>query len=432
MRIYSFIFVLGIVVPISNCFASVRITEIAWMGIAGANGQFGEWVELYNDTNAVIDLAGWKLYDGGGSQLVFALSKTISPNSYLLIERTTASMPDPVPDVDDEHGPFGGGGLSNDGEDLVLKDASGATVHTLSYASGWPAGDTTTKQTMQWNGSGWITAAATPGTPTSGTLEEDLVDESDEEDEEDEPAPKKYTPQITLTVPRELYRYVEYTLTADIMLENGLHPTKGPIKWNFGDGTAITQNVLAPITHRYRYPGTYTIWIAYYRGQFTVGPYLQLKKTVKVITPSIDALAVDGEAVELTNHSSEVVDLSSWQIVSGGQFAILPEGTLLASDASVTFSADTLGLSSITNVRIARPTGELMPQSTPGQTLGVSTIQIPDDSQPIEDVFAPVDTSVPIESVPTRNRTKKLIFGAAALVVLALCVLLERAMAKRE
>ncbi len=81
------------------------------MGIIG--NQYGEWIELYNTGDKEIDLNNWKLYKDGGDVLVFVLTEKIASGSYLIIERTTDSSPDPLPDIDDESGKFGGGGLIN-------------------------------------------------------------------------------------------------------------------------------------------------------------------------------------------------------------------------------------------------------------------------------------------------------------------------------
>jgi len=142
-------------------YADIRINEIAWMGTAAS--QYSEWIELYNSGADAVSLAGWKLYKTGG-ELFFTLSKTIAAEGYLLVERTTASAPDAVPGINDESGTFNGGGLRNSGEDLSLKDKDGNIIENLPFASGWPAGDAKTKDTMQWDGSKWITAPGTPDT----------------------------------------------------------------------------------------------------------------------------------------------------------------------------------------------------------------------------------------------------------------------------
>lgn len=61
------LFICTVLLITNYAFASVRITEIAWMGTA--ESQFGEWIELYNDSAENVSLSGWKLYEGGESNL---------------------------------------------------------------------------------------------------------------------------------------------------------------------------------------------------------------------------------------------------------------------------------------------------------------------------------------------------------------------------
>jgi hypothetical protein len=142
--------------------ADVSINEVAWMGTTG--NQYGEWLELYNDSDAAVDLSGWKLYKDGGQTLVFALTESIASKGYFIVERTTGTSLDPLPGINDESGTFGGGSFANlpAGEFLVLKDAYGRTIDSLDFSSGWPAGNNDTKETMQLLGGSWITATPTP------------------------------------------------------------------------------------------------------------------------------------------------------------------------------------------------------------------------------------------------------------------------------
>lgn len=169
-------------------FAAVKINEVAWMGTAAS--QYSEWIELYNDGEQDVSLDGWKLYKTGDTVL-FTLSKTISAKGYLLVERITNSAPDAIPGIADEAGTFGGSGLRNGGEDLTLKDESGNAINIVPFASGWPAGDAKTKDTMQWTGSKWITAPSTP----------DAVNASEEVPIEKTQTPSVATPQVSITVP---------------------------------------------------------------------------------------------------------------------------------------------------------------------------------------------------------------------------------------
>jgi hypothetical protein len=162
MKYYIVLFLCALFFPVlfpASVSAAVRINEVAWMGTAAS--QYSEWIELYNDAADAVSLKDWKLYKTD-AVLLYTLSKSIPGKGYLLIERTTPTASDAVPGINDEAGAFGGSGLRNTGEDLVLEDKEGTVIDKLSFASGWPAGDAKTKDTMQVSGSTWITA---PGTP---------------------------------------------------------------------------------------------------------------------------------------------------------------------------------------------------------------------------------------------------------------------------
>jgi hypothetical protein len=99
-----------------------------------------EWIELYNNSSQEIDLSGWQIYGEGGKTLILNLKKKISPVGYYLIERTDNNT---IKDISaDDYGVFGGNGLSNKGEYLVLKDNLGNIIDQLNFQSGWPAGQT--------------------------------------------------------------------------------------------------------------------------------------------------------------------------------------------------------------------------------------------------------------------------------------------------
>lgn len=139
--------------------ASVIINEVAWMGTA--NSATDEWIELFSDK--VQDLSGWTLSTADGGMNI-ALSGSITAGGYYLIERTDDTA---VSDITaDLVAPFGSG-LSNSYETLILKDSNGTQIDEAGPSGNtWPAGDNSTKETMQFTLSGverrWITASATP------------------------------------------------------------------------------------------------------------------------------------------------------------------------------------------------------------------------------------------------------------------------------
>ena len=122
--------------------AAVAINEVAWGGtVASATD---EWMELYNTSDAPVDLTGWTLVfgervvhlgvvDGATTEV---RRTVIEAGGYFLLERTDDQT---VADVEADI--IYTGGLSNEGVDVVLLDSNGDVVDRLICPEGgWPAG----------------------------------------------------------------------------------------------------------------------------------------------------------------------------------------------------------------------------------------------------------------------------------------------------
>ena len=137
---------------------TVILSEIAWMGTVDSANY--EWIELYNYADYEVDLTEWTLKAEDGSPSI-SLNGKILPGGFFLLERTSdntviATSADMIYT----------GALGNEGEVLELKDASNTLVDTVVAPSGWPAGDNTTKATMERDVNGiWKTSLAQGGTP---------------------------------------------------------------------------------------------------------------------------------------------------------------------------------------------------------------------------------------------------------------------------
>jgi hypothetical protein len=115
-----------------------------------------EWIELFNTSEETIALDGWKLSAADETPTI-TLSGSIVGGGHFLLERTNdETMPNISADL------IYVGALGNGGEELVLHTESGAEVTRVPASGGWPAGDNTTKQTMQWVNNSWVTADPTP------------------------------------------------------------------------------------------------------------------------------------------------------------------------------------------------------------------------------------------------------------------------------
>jgi len=111
------------------------------MGTATSSND--EWMELYNTTNQTVDLTGWTLKSKDGTPNI-ALSGTVAPLAFYLLERTNDSV---ISDLTADK--IYTGALGNSGESLELRDSSGNLKDSAGFASGWPAGDNTTKTSME-------------------------------------------------------------------------------------------------------------------------------------------------------------------------------------------------------------------------------------------------------------------------------------------
>jgi hypothetical protein len=364
----------SVLVP-TLAFADVKINEVAWMGTASS--QYSEWLELYNSGSDAISLAGWKLYTG--TDVMYTLSKTIAANGYLLVERVTASAPDAVPGINDESGSFAAGGLSNAGENLTLKDATGAVMDSLPYASGWPAGDSTTKDTMQWNGSQWITAPGTPDAPnaTEGDIDTTITSGKNPPTSSSSSSssssttstttttkkptvPKASTakPKITITAPKSIFQGARNEFDATAALSDILKASPGYYYWNMGDGTTYVQSTLAPIAYTYHYAGTYTVSLSYFPSWISSQPVAQDTASV-VVTVPLATLAVlnNGAALEITNSGTKAMDIGQWPITTALGVRAMPPLTVIAAKAHIIIPASSLGLSSIQHPVLSTPDG---------------------------------------------------------------------------
>jgi hypothetical protein len=105
-----------------------------------------EYVELYNAANTSLDLNGWVLSDRPGSdgtanEVLMTGSQHIEQGGYFVIASDSSAMVSfpHLANFDSTMILFAANELSlnNDGDDLVLRDPSGAAVDSLSYLPSW-------------------------------------------------------------------------------------------------------------------------------------------------------------------------------------------------------------------------------------------------------------------------------------------------------
>ncbi|OGZ45496.1 MAG: hypothetical protein A3C84_04885 [Candidatus Ryanbacteria bacterium RIFCSPHIGHO2_02_FULL_48_12] len=323
-------------------FASVEISEIAWMGTADSSTN--EWVELHATSG--IDITGWTLEttDGG---LHIALSGSIAPGGYYLIERTDDTT---VPGIAaDLVVPFGSG-LANSGEALVLKDTSGSVVDEVNASGGWPAGDNTTKETMQRSGSSWVTAVATPkasnttaeapkgqessGTATSTTVSTEKKASSDSSWQPYVPPEKLPRIKVFAGDDQRVVAGEELRMEGSALGFVGEPLPDARYIWNFGNSIVKEGR---SVRYIYPFPGTYTVRLSVASGEHAAfdDAIVRVGRNSAIISEVMPRLS---GWVELHNKGAESINLSGWMLqdTSGNKF-ILPEGTRIAPQSFIVF-----------------------------------------------------------------------------------------------
>jgi Lamin Tail Domain len=113
----------------------VVINEVLYDPAGAGTDASSEWVELYNAADATVDLTGWSLADAAASDTLPELH--ISSHGFAVIA-ASGSFSEAHPGFAGTLVSVGGrigNSLGNDGDRLLLRDASGATVDAISWGT---------------------------------------------------------------------------------------------------------------------------------------------------------------------------------------------------------------------------------------------------------------------------------------------------------
>ena len=326
----------------SYVFASVFMSEVAWMG--NATSASNEWIELQNDGGNV-DLSGWILRIEGANDI--NLSGEIKAGGYYLIERTDdESVPNITADV---IAPFKNG-LSNSGEILVLLDQSGAVADKIVSGEGWAdiGGDNTTKHTAQKTSGSWITAASTPKAINASVASSPPPSSSGAptEAQTQTPASDNQPSNTTATTYEEPKRITadageNETATAGtrVIFEGsamGLQNKPLPdarLLWSFGDGATAEGK---KVEHTFIYPGTYTISLTASSGEWSDTDRIKIEVHEATISISAVDSSEDG-FITLSNNNQNDADISRWSLLAGQTAFYFPDNTFIGSSSKTTF-----------------------------------------------------------------------------------------------
>lgn len=400
-----------------------------------------EWIEIFNDSNSIIDLTTYKFFENNTNHGIDILSgdKNVSSGEYVVLVQDLNKWKADYPAFSGKifKSSFS---LSNSGESLSLKDKDGNMVNTVNYnpvSTGAGNG-----LTINLNSDGsYAKGAATPGTGNlvvgTGTTDTGNTNNNSTTTT----ATSTQTTSTTTTSGTQdaggfstpIYYYRSYypesqkiyvyagenqlgVSGADIFF-NGKAVTgdnrsadSPSFFWAFGDGETAEG---ASVHHAYKFPGEYVVNLEGYSN----GAKNEDRIYVKITDPSlsISLNQVSGEkVVQISNQSKDQVDIGGYYVKSsGGEFekvsligkrlTILPHKTTTLSQDLLKFATGT------TFVSLAYNSGKVISEFN-----FVSLKATKTNSPIIKNVFATTTANVSIK-VFTKEDFEKLSTSSLAV-----------------
>lgn len=376
-------------------YAAVSFSEIAWMG--GPNSSADEWIELFNSGDA-LSIDGYVI-ESQSKKLSINLSGSIEKNDYYLIERTDD---DSVPGITADLVASFGTGLNNAGDDIYLKDPNGNIIDSLLFSSGWPAGDNTTKETMQKISGSWLTAKATPKKPASG----EIVTDKKTTDENTATsvggigssiagAPAKPKPDLSnfeIRLLNDAFTLSKIKFEIIDVDQAGTPIFYNVYKVNFGDGVEQSFKYNENIEHTYRYPGFYKVTVKKFTSSWSAVALKQNSIILHIENAQIEIDTSRAPILVVKNTSDKDIDLSQFVFTKDLKSFTPPVG-------SVVFAGKELWLApEVTNFN----KDDVLALNI----ISSSGFNIYTSAQPYNETY--FAASVPNKKTPTRNSVKNL------------------------
>jgi hypothetical protein len=346
--------------------ASVIIHEVAYAGTQ--NSQYEEWIELFNEGSDSVDVSNWKFFKNETTTLI-QLSGTIQAQEYFLVCRTTGTLTTPLNGTCNAQGTFGGSGLSNTGEHLVLKDATGAVVDEINLVDGaWPVPGVAKGESMQRTSSGWKR-----GTPSPGSANEEPAMEATEQSSS---APSSSNATVAATVTKESIEFVKpdpkyvakmtgpETGMAGVAVPFKVTVTQdgkkdlvsGKFEWSMGDGKFYVYNRNTPVDHIFQYPGDYMVTLVYYSNEFKQEPDSIHRKKVTIVPHNVRIMGLtDDGGVVIENKTTKDIALDGWILRQDSLQFVVPKYTTVTKNGSLAISSHTTGFIANETIQLLNP-----------------------------------------------------------------------------
>jgi Lamin Tail Domain len=370
-------------VPMTG-WAQIVMTEVMYDVPGTDTGR--EWVEVRNDGATAVDLSAWKFFEANVAHKIAAVgSVNIAPGAFAVI----ADVPDKF--LADNPG-FAGQvfdstfSLSGDGEALVLRDAGGSDVDSVSYDT--TVGAKGDGMSLQKTADGrWVAATPTPGSANTATQSEVVANDSGDAaatdsgsdvtstssassstmgQSQDSQATLAHASQaiantgadavdFEVTSGRARLGFVDTPLEFRAKVRKGVSSTSTvEHAWSMGDGFV---EYGAVIQHAYRFSGTYAVVLnSSSRDSRAVS-----RVVVRIVEPEISVVGATDQYVEIRNGSTLELNLGGWLIQTESERFFIGADTIVAPKGSLRFSFGAIPRFSPPHefVRIVSPAGRV-------------------------------------------------------------------------
>ncbi|HUQ30385.1 MAG TPA: helix-hairpin-helix domain-containing protein [Candidatus Paceibacterota bacterium] len=192
--------------------------------------------------------------------------------------------------------------------------------------------------------------------------------------------------------------------TAEVYDAGGIRRTDAAVTWSFGDGTSGTG---ASVAHAYFAQGDYAV-VA--EAVLKNGEHASTSFVVSAIPVMVRIDAVSSAGITIHNSDTHTLDLSGWQLVSGGQLFTIPANTRMLGDKTITFASQVTGLLPAASAELRFPSGV---RAVSGPIAPVSTQTMkPSPAAPALSKVQTVET-IPSAVTSTSHGTEAVVAPAA-------------------
>lgn len=358
---YIFIIV-SFAIP-SFVFANISITEIMYDPKDTDASAGGEWIEIYNDGSAPLDLTTWLFFEADTNHGITADGTSlVPPGGYAVISRDLTAFKNFFTEFSGLL--FKASFSLNDGEKLAVKsDKEAIPSDEVTYTSEWGAKND--GNSLQKINGVWTATSPTPGisaptgssggasAPTSGSSQ--LSNSTTEQ--------SSGSSATVQTIWADAGSDRTAIVGAGTIFEGKAFGTdKKPLDgaryfWNFGDGlTGEGRKVM----HTYKTPGDYIVYLDVSNGSLSAGDKILVKAAPADV--SISALGYGEKSfVAVSNGETAELDISYWQIKSSSGVFVVPKNTIIIPGNKIIFSKDALGfeISESDEIFLIYPNGSL-------------------------------------------------------------------------